>query len=144
MTLPGKRGAPMERRFRRELDSLDRIFEFTAAFVKAESLPESEAFALDFVIEELFTNMIRHQPGAAGDVTISVARDHSSLVIRLMESGVEYFDITKAADVDVTRPIGERTPGGLGIYLTRKFVDKIDYAYSHGKAVVTLTKHLRG
>lgn len=133
----------MERRFKRTLVSLDKIFEFTGSFCASESIAESEAFALNFVIEELFTNMIKYQPEGGEDVLLSIARDGSSLVVRMEESDVDYFDITRIADADVDKPLHERTPGGLGIFLIRKIVDRMEYAYSGRRSIVTLVKHLR-
>ncbi len=133
----------MERRFKRALSSLDGIFEFTAAFVAAESIPEAEAFALNFVLEELFTNMIKYQPRGGEEVLVSITRDGPSLVVRLKEFDVDYFDITRVAEADIERPLQERSPGGLGLYLVRKIVDEVVYAYSGRQSVVTLVKHMK-
>jgi serine/threonine-protein kinase RsbW len=45
-----------------------------------------------------------------------VLRDHAPL-----------FDPTSAPMPDLTRPLEEREPGGLGLYLTRQMVDDWQY-----------------
>ena len=39
----------------------------------------------------------------------------------------EPFDITAAPEKDITLPAEEREPGGLGLQLLRRFVDRIEY-----------------
>ena len=48
----------------------------------------------------------------------------------LTDYDVDPFDVTKAPDVDVTLPIEQRRPGGLGLHLIRRLMDSVDYEYS--------------
>ena len=48
----------------------------------------------------------------------------------LTDHGVAAFDVTRAPDADVTLPIEQRRPGGLGLHLVRRLLDAIEYDYA--------------
>ncbi len=64
----------------------------------------------------------------------------------LTDYDVEPFDVTKAPDVDVTLPIEQRRPGGLGLHLIRRLLDSIEYEYSkeQRQSRITFRKTKRG
>ena len=53
------------RHFRRSFDALPEIFGFTEAFFARRGVEREILTAVDFVVEELFTNMVKY--GAAAD-----------------------------------------------------------------------------
>ena len=48
----------------------------------------------------------------------------------MIDCGVEPFDVTKSPDADITLPIEQRHPGGLGLHLIRRMLDSIEYEYT--------------
>lgn len=119
------------RHFRRSFDALPEIFGFTEAFFARQGVDREILTAVDFVVEELFTNMVKY--GAAADpgseVRIEIEAVGGGVEVVLADSGVEPFDVTKAPDADTGAPIEERRPGGLGLHLIRRLVDSWDYEY---------------
>jgi anti-sigma regulatory factor (Ser/Thr protein kinase) len=49
--------------------------------------------------------------------------------VTLTDHDVAHFDVTQAPAVDTSRPLQEREPGGLGLHLTRRLVDRLQYSY---------------
>ena len=45
-------------------------------------------------------------------------------------------------DPDITLSAEERDIGGLGIYLVKKSMDKVEYEYRDGKNIFTIKKNL--
>jgi anti-sigma regulatory factor (Ser/Thr protein kinase) len=118
------------RTFARRIDSLDEIFAFTAASLAPHPAERELLGVVDFVVEELFTNMVKYSPGSQSGVRIEVARLDGGVEVALTDRGVEPFDVTQAPDADVGLPAEERTPGGLGLHLIRRMVDTLAYEYS--------------
>jgi serine/threonine-protein kinase RsbW len=58
----------------------------------------------------------------------------------LVDRDVEAFDVTRAPDVDVGRPIDQREPGGLGLHLIRRMADSVEYRYAQDtrESLITL------
>lgn len=115
--------------FGRRLDSIQLIAAFTSDYFVRETIDETLRYAVDFTIEELFTNMVKYSKGSKNDVEISLARIDGGLEVCMTEYDVDPFDVTLAPDVDIKRPIERRAPGGLGLHLIRRMVDSIDYQY---------------
>lgn len=130
----------MERKFERKLSALTEVFEFVDDFIAASDLKEGAAFSIRLVVEELFTNLVRHNCGGLDRVTLELSRDSGQLVVRLRDFNVEPFDITKTSPVDVRQSLMERRIGGLGIHLVRSVVDKLTYEYSDRTLCVTAIK----
>ncbi len=128
------------RKFARSYKSLQPIFDFTAAFFRRNELDPSMNVPVDFVIEELFTNMVKYSTESQADIRIDLRRDGDSIHVTLTDYDVEPFDPTVAPEVAVDLPAEQRVPGGLGIHLVRKLVDSIEYEYADRRSILKFTK----
>jgi anti-anti-sigma factor len=117
------------RSFRRSLQSLEDIFAFTAEIFARHQLDARLLPAVDLTLEELFTNMVKYGKTGESEVRLDLTRVPGGVELTLTDPGVEFFDVTRSSDVDVTLPIEQRAPGGLGLHLIKKMVDFIEYQY---------------
>jgi anti-sigma regulatory factor (Ser/Thr protein kinase) len=117
------------RAFERSFDALPAIVEFTAEAFGREGIDPALRPDVDFALEELFTNMVKYSPAGGATITIEVTGVVGGVEVRMIDAGVEPFDVTQAPDADVTLPIEARRPGGLGLHLIRRMLDSIDYEY---------------
>jgi anti-sigma regulatory factor (Ser/Thr protein kinase) len=93
---------------------------------------------LNLAIEEWATNVCRYAYGGGnGFVWVAVRRDGNAIVVELSDEGSP-FDPTAAAEPDVSVPLSERSPGGLGLLLMRRMVDELSYRRDGHRNVVTL------
>jgi len=127
-----KRAAQAEahRMFLRSFGSLQAIFAFTADFCSRHGVAAGLVPTVDFVAEELFTNMVKYSPGGSPEVRIDMTAVPGGVEMALTDYDVEQFDVTRAPDVDISKPIEQREPGGLGLHLIRRMVDSMEYEYS--------------
>ena len=99
--------------------------------------------AVKFVVEELFTNMVKYSVSdTRADIAVGLASAGGRVTVCLTDSGVEPFDVTKAADADVTLGLDERAIGGLGLHLIKRMVDSLDYEYRGRQSIITFSKKL--
>ncbi len=128
--------------FNRRIDALDDVFRSIDAFVVREGLPEPIAFATKLAVEELFTNLVRHNTGGSDHIDVDLAIEDERLVVRLTDFDVEPFDESSIQPVDVHLPLEDRKVGGLGVHLVRNIFDELTYAYSDRTLCVTAAKNL--
>jgi len=119
----------MRRGFRREIDVLDEIFRFLEDFVGESEIDDRAAFTIKLVVEELFTNMVRHNEGGGAEIELSIERVDHTLRLVLVDSDAEPFDPASIPAPPVEAGISERQAGGLGLYLVHTMVDDVNYEY---------------
>jgi anti-sigma regulatory factor (Ser/Thr protein kinase) len=130
--------ARAQRSFPRTTRALEAIFAFVAEFVTTARMDASQAFDLEFIVEEIFVNMVKHNAGGTQDIVVELERFGDRVRIRLIDAGVERFDVTRAPEVDTRLPLAERPVGGLGLHLVRKLAESIAYEYDAGSSIVTI------
>ena len=50
------------------------------------------------------------------------------------------FDPLLVCKPDITAPLSQRRPGGLGIHIVKKLMDSVSYRYEDGQNILTIEK----
>jgi len=127
----------MQKKFKRDFDELKNIVKMTESVFNKLGMNPGLRNVVDLATEELFVNMVTYNTESSEDILIEMVPHALGLEVRLTDYNVERFDPTSAVSVDVNAPLGERTPGGLGLYLVMKMVDSIHYEYRNRQSKVT-------
>ena len=99
---------------------------------------------LEVAVEEIFVNIAFYAYAPATgtvEIDMDVNPATSCMQICFKHTGVPFNPLARP-DPDVKLPFRERERGGLGIYIVKKQLDSIDYAYEGGMNVLTLRKVL--
>lgn len=129
----------MRRDFKRHLDSLAPLYEFSEAIMADKHLPDGVRFPVHLAMEELFVNMVHYNPTVTTDIEVTVTVD-DNVTVSLVDNGGAEFDVTVKRNVDTESPLEERKPGGLGVHLVQNLVDTLEYEYQDGRGEVIFTK----
>ena len=100
--------------------------------------------AICVAIEEVFVNVAHYAYGQSqGDVRLDVAFDKETRIVtfRMVDKGIP-FDPLKKPDPNITLSAEEREIGGLGIFITKKTMDQLNYSYENGQNILTMTKKI--
>ncbi len=103
---------------------------------------------LDLAVEEIYINIAHYAyaPGR-GTAEISCLLEPGQggaaprLTICFRDRGRPFNPLARE-DPDITLPAEERDIGGLGILLTKKFMDSVTYEHTDGQNVLTMSKVL--
>ena len=128
--------------FKRDIHSLNDIFEYITAFIDNYSLDESTAFSLNLAVEELFTNIIKYNADNPNPILLNLKRLPDAVVAELIDNTEKPFNITKMPAYDPSLSLKKRPVGGLGIHLVKKMFDEIKYDYKNQQCKITLIKYL--
>ena len=129
----------MRRDFKRHLNSLAPLYEFSEAIMADRNLPDGVRFPVHLAMEELFVNMVHYNPTVTTDIEVTVTVD-GTVTVSLVDNGGAEFDVTLKRDVDTESSLEERKPGGLGVHLVQNLVDTLEYEYHNGRGEVIFTK----
>ncbi|MEM0908509.1 MAG: ATP-binding protein [Pseudomonadota bacterium] len=120
-------------------DDPDRLTNAIGAFVEANAIAGRSAYALELVLEELVTNVVRHGTGPNGaTIAVDLMCDNGTLTGTVSDTAAP-FDPLRQKPADTTLSLEERDVGGLGIHLVREMTDSLSYSREDGKNRLTFT-----
>lgn len=101
-------------------------------------------YKIDLAAEEIFVNIAHYAykdklPEEGGSVCLDCSMENDTLTMIFKDTGIPFNPLAKA-DPDITLSAEERKIGGLGIFLTKKYMDNIDYKYENGANILTMKK----
>ncbi len=120
-----------------DLSELSRLADSLERFAAEHRLLPKTRWNLDLVLEELFTNIVRHafdddQPQRIG---VRVESDGGHLTVVIEDSGKPFNPLDyPPADCDLL--LEERRVGGVGIHLVRRLSEAAAYVREGGRNVV--------
>jgi serine/threonine-protein kinase RsbW len=119
-----------------ETSCLREVREFVGEAIKAGEFPPKYTNRLQIAVEEAVTNIIEHgysgfAPGA-GTIEIDVSIDAKSFRVAVKDEGTS-FNPKEFGEVDIRRHFNAGKAGGLGVFLMRRIVDKLEYKFENGK-----------
>ncbi len=123
-----------------KVDNLQLVLGFLEEYLEDMGCPPGTSMQLQVALEELFTNICfyAYEP-LSGDALIMLDNQGSLLRIYLVDRGIP-FDPTAKQDPDITLNASQRPVGGLGIYMVKQIVDKMEYLRIADKNILCLTK----
>lgn len=120
------------------------VTEFVDKQLEQCECPVKALRQINIAIDEIFGNIAHYayQP-ETGPVTVrvEVVKEPLSVIITFKDKGIPY-DPLQAAEPDISLSAEERQPGGLGIFLVKKSMDEVVYAYRDGRNILKLKKNL--
>ena len=96
---------------------------------------------IDLAVEEIFVNIAHYAYGEkGGEASVSCGLSQKTITVTFEDSGIPFNPLEKT-DPDLSLSAEEREIGGLGIFLTKKFMDTISYVYEDGKNKLSFSKN---
>ncbi len=130
-------------KLRNSLDEIDRLFENIQSFGEAHGLNRKQAFQLNLVIEELFTNIVSYAYRDHDEhwILVTISCGDGRLTVRIEDDGIP-FNPAAARKPDLKGPVEKRKIGGLGIHLCKELMNNMQYRRENNRNILTLTKTL--
>ena len=129
----------MELRVKATDESMQKVNDFIHSTLPSDC-DEMLLNQIDLAVEEIFVN-IAHYSGSQ-EAVINCNFENDKLEVTFSDSGVPFNPLAKA-DPDLTLSAEEREIGGLGIFLTKKFMDSVSYEYKDGMNCLRIIKSVQ-
>lgn len=114
-------------RLNANLSDLEDIRNFIEEYAQRLNIDPSATYDVLLSVTEMVTNTIVHgYRGNSGLVEIEITQQEDALVIYLRDEAPP-FDPTQVPAPDLTLPLEKRPVGGMGVHLTREFMDRISH-----------------
>jgi serine/threonine-protein kinase RsbW len=127
--------------FLARLEQLRAVQAFLEGFCAHSGLPRQECLRLNLVLEELFTNTVKH--GHRGDcdapVWIGLTRDATGVLVVYEDKAPPFNPYARLPEDPPDTTLELRKIGGLGVLLTKELAASRDYAYLFGRNRIRLT-----
>ena len=125
------------------LEALAEISDFVVDQARVAGLDEHAVWEVQLATDEAATNVIQHSyKQKPGSVTISTQIIANEFEITICDRG-EPFNPEAVPEPDLVSPLEERKTGGLGLFLMRKLMDRVEFRFSDGENVLVMAKQLR-
>lgn len=119
------------------------VAEFVTEILDSADCSMKAHMQIEVAAEEIYVNIAHYAYSPEiGQATISVdISDDRIVTFRFEDSGIPFNPLAKE-DADITLAAEDRKIGGLGIFMVKKTMDSVDYAYENGKNIFTFTKQI--
>ena len=127
------------------LENLERVLSFVEERLETCSCSMKTIMQIQIAVEEIYVNIASYAyKEKKGEAIIKIETDQEVPQVSLTfeDYGDPYNPLLKEGP-DITLSAEERKIGGLGIYLVKKSMDKVEYKYQDGKNIFTIKKNLK-
>ena len=125
-------------------ERLSAVRDFVSEAARSFGFSEEDVGKIALAVDEACTNVIKHayRFDPTKKITISVRAGNGAFEVRIRDNG-KGFDPTGVQQPDMKEYLTHFRRGGLGVYLMRSLMDKVEYEIRPGKNnEVRLTKFL--
>ena len=125
-----------------KISELEKLTLFIDDVCESAGVDSATAMNINLALEEAVSNIIFYAyPGGESEHTITVrySMKDNELHFDIYDRGIP-FDPTAKADADVSLNAEERKIGGLGIFLVKQIMDRVEYQRKGDENILKLTK----
>jgi serine/threonine-protein kinase RsbW len=122
---------------------LAEVRQFIAEKAEDFGFDEKQVSDIRLAVDEACTNIIKHayQYDENQNVEIKIGLEDDKLWVSLIDTGAA-FNPNKYSKPDLKRQMREKKRGGVGVYLIRKLMDKVEYLKKDDYNMIRMFKNL--
>lgn len=126
------------------IENLAKVFNFLQDSLEKAEVPPKVKRQIKLCVEELYMNITHYayNPNTGpACIAVNIVNNQvpSRVVISFTDEGKPYDPLAKE-DPDIELGLDDRPIGGLGIYLVKTTMDKVEYERKDDKNILTIEK----
>ena len=126
------------------LDQLNVVQGFIDEMLAPIPCDPAAILTLQIAVEEIFVNIASYAyaPGSGeAEICCEVEPEIPRITIQFRDQGVPFNPLARKS-ADITLSAEEREIGGLGIFIAKKTMDHVTYAYENNENILTMIKKI--
>ena len=125
-----------------DLAELDKIRDFLKETLQDLSISDKDYFRIELSLLEVCINIILYAyPQEKGDILLKAWRKEGKIFLEIRDNGIP-FDPKKLKVPNIEEIIKQEKKGGLGVYISRTFMDGFDYKRENDQNVLVIYKQI--
>ena len=120
-------------------ESIEDAEEFVRLFLEQNEVSLKVATKINIVMDEMYSNVVFYSKASECQVKMGLTKEEICLILE--DNGSAYNPLEKK-DPDINLSAEEREIGGLGIFMSKKIMDTLDYSYEGGHNILEMRKKL--
>ncbi len=126
------------------LSEIERLANAVMQFGRENSLSDKSVFDINLVLEEVVNNIISYAYKDKNEhhITIHLELEGQELMLKVKDDGIP-FNPLGVCEPDIDKPLGEREPGGLGLFFVRNLTDELEYKREKDKNILIMKKKIQ-
>lgn len=121
------------------IQSVERVTDFVDMWLSKTKVDSKINRKVKVAIDEIYSNIANYS--GADWASVLYERDIDHICLTFTDNGKPYNPL-EADEPDTTLSAEERQIGGLGIFMVKKIMDKLEYSYENEQNILKLTKNI--
>lgn len=126
------------------LSELNKIRAFLQTNLQIQNISEQDYYIIELSLLEICINIIRYAYPEAekdGDIILKTWLADNKVFLEIIDSGVPFDPrFLKKPDIEEIMKSGKK--GGLGVFLTKRLMDGLDYRRENEQNILTIYKDI--
>lgn len=128
---------PKKKTFFLTVETFDSVIDYIAEQCAQAGCDQDVVGQITIASSEILANIDSYVYENGGEIEVLTKCRERRMTIIFKDNG-KPFNPLLVQDPDVTLPLSERKPGGLGIYVVKKLMSDVSYAYTDGQNNLTI------
>ena len=130
-------------RVKSEWAEVEKIRSFLRRNLKGLNISDNEYYQIELSLLEICINIIMYAyPEEKGEISLNTWQQEGKIFFKIIDWGIP-FDPRTVKKPDIMADIENKRKGGLGIFLSRKFMDGFDYKRENNQNILTMYKKIK-
>lgn len=123
-----KKGSALK--FKAVLENVPQAIDCVTRLARTAGFDKSSLYEIQLAVDEACANVVHHayRDSEPGEMEITCLLEDQVLTIRVRDWG-SGFDPNGVEVPDIEAPLEERTLGGLGLFIVRSIMDRVEFTF---------------
>ena len=124
-----------------DISEIRRLHRSVIQFAEQNRLRKDLIADIRLVMEEVFSNIVQYgfEDEDRHHIAVDMEYRGGELILSVVDDG-KPFNPLQAPPPEIDKPLEDRCPGGMGIFMVTRLMDQLEYRMEEGKNILKMKK----